>query len=569
MSFVPAKGQFYRLVAKQHGGALQQQSGMRLSALFPGSWTGHEHQQFHFHLNGQFYNIVIRSDGRSLDVPSESKEDGVRLILWDRHDHSLNQQFQFLPAGGGAYYISPRHSQKFLCIDQNLLTQHVWNGGEHFKFLFTPCLPFTDLQVLRHAVFWRMGLLRDFVMSLPSDKSRQQHGVKYLASLIWSPVDGNLLNQLQDYLRDTAGQLFDGESIKALEASMPDIERAVEHYAWTPGPAEELGMRLTTLLERLQSAQARYLDHTAPEKALPYLLVLGTLHLAALRERYDDFENLYPWSPVQREQLLDELRGHLKQYAHGSTHAQGRASHWRLGFIELTQERLHQEQWGFVITDRYNGYREVVSTDRRSEDVERAIAALEAYRRHVTERFNAEWSVLFGPASVWRRMDPIERYQPRIAYAASVSAVFGGRRGTTFDGENDTAQTAPIREIQIKLNDAEDRVLGLRIMRTAPHGTRTWGAFHQRGVLRKHLFTDEECITAAYGDHRGYDESLYSLYFVTNKGHIVGGGRRDRGKAWASEAPTGVAPKLGTVTCWASDGEIEGIAFTWMYGREV
>lgn len=127
------------------------------------------------------------------------------------------------------------HRQRFFCIDQNQLTQHVWNGAKHFQFLLAPCLPFIDLQVLRHAVFWRMGLLRDFVPSLPSDKSRGQHGAKYPVSLIWSSVDGNLINLLHDYLRDTAGQLLDEESNKALEASMPDIEHAVEHYAWTLG----------------------------------------------------------------------------------------------------------------------------------------------------------------------------------------------------------------------------------------------------------------------------------------------------------------------------------------------
>ena len=97
---------------------------------------------------------------------------------------------------------------------------------------------------------------------------------------------------------------------------------------------------------------------------------------------------------------------------------------------------------------------------------------------------------------------------------------------------------------------------------------RTWGAFHLPGVLRKHHCSQGEWITAAYGNHRGHDESLCSLYFVTNKGHMVGGGRRDRGKSWVSEAPTGIAPKLGTITCWASAGEIEGIVFHWMYGRD-
>lgn len=570
MSFVPVKGQFYRVVARPSGWVIDYELGQPL-ALVPRPWRGSEHQQFLFHPNNQFYNIVARAGGRSMDVPYESKDDGVHIILWNRHDHSTNQQFEILPAGGGAYYIGARHSQKFLCIHYNQLAQHEWTGSEHFQFSFVPCQPFIDPQALRQAVFWNMSLLRQFVLA-PPGKEAPERGVKYLARLIWSRTDGNLIDHLRDYVRDNAGPLLSGERMEAMAACMPGLEYALDYYVSHDVPPEDQGNRLTTLLQKIQAAQSSYFDQSAPEKTLPYFLVLGTLHLAALRERYDNFEILYPGRPFPCDEMLDELRGYIKQYAYGAGDALRRLVHWRVDFIKLTPERIHEgspkEQRGFLLMDHYDGYAQFISGGGHEVDYERARAALESRRRYVGEHFSAEWSVLFGAAPLWRSMNPIEEFQARIAYATSTSAVFGGQRGTTFDGEDETVQAMPIKEIQIRLNEAGDRVLGLSMSREGLHPPRTWGAFHLPGVLRRHHFSEGEWITAAYGNHRGHDESLYSLYLVTNKGNIVGGGLRNRGKSWGSEAPMGLAPKLGTLTCWASARDIEGIAFHWMYGRD-
>lgn len=102
------------------------------------------------------------------------------------------------------------------------------------------------------------------------------------------------------------------------------------------------------------------------------------------------------------------------------------------------------------------------------------------------------------------------------------------------------------------------------------------GPAEELGARLATLLERLHAAQARYLDHVASQKALpyllalgtLHLVALRERYDVGGGGRRDRGKSWASEAPTGLAPKWGTVTCWASAGKIEGIAFTWMYGRE-
>jgi hypothetical protein len=128
----------------------------------------------------------------------------------------------------------------------------------------------------------------------------------------------------------------------------------------------------------------------------------------------------------------------------------------------------------------------------------------------------------------------------------------------------------PLKEVGIYLNAANNSIHGLYFNRGSGPLSR-WGL--QNGDLRTHRLSDGEFITAAYGTHEGPTGPLRSLYFVTNKGHIVGGGRRNIGTPWGSEAPIGSDTRLETVFGWAKPaqdgkGSIEGIGFKWSYARK-
>jgi hypothetical protein len=578
MSFEPVPGQFYRIVAR-HSGKVVEVHHNKVDRGIPiqqGDWVGGEYQQFQFHKNGQFYNIVSRSSGRSLDVPGESWADGLGIVQWDRHDYSINQQFTTVPAGGGAYYISARHSQKFLCMKDGgkdygvPLVQQIWNGGDHFQFSFVPCEPIVSARTLREIVLRGADPIRDSVLSLVGLIPEAGGGVKFLLGLLWKDAGGSLLEQVRDYVRSVVKQMIDEEFLNNLAKDMEGIKNVIQQYALAT-PGADKGQWMTSMLQKLEAAQPNYFDQRAPEKTLPYFLTLGTMHLSALRERYDNFEQLYGKKPDNPAQLLKDLQDRVTLYVNGANTARVKTLEWRLKYIEFYSKVAYvngsPHHDVFIVEDKYDDFRHVADTGQIDRSRAEGQAVFEERKRQVTEAFNAELDALFGPALVWKYVNPALTTRPQVVRVTAASGLFGGQRGTAFGPESVVAQDIPITEIGVNLNAAGDRVLGLRIAR-GMGGTNSWGNCASAGAYRTHTLRDGEFITAAYGTHGGPGDPLYSLCFVTSKGHIVGGGRRDIGTQWGSEAPIGADTRFGTVFGWASGERIEGLGFKWTYARK-
>jgi hypothetical protein len=579
MSFEPVKGQFYRIVAKHSGKVAEVNHNLvhRGTAIQQGDWVGGEYQQFQFNRAGQeFYNIVARSSGRSFDVPGESSADGLGIVQWDRHDYSTNQQFAILPAGSGEYYISARHSQKFLCMKDGgkdygvPLVQQIWNGGDHFQFSFVPCEPNIDARALREIVLRGADPIRDSVLALSGLIPKAGGGVKFLLGLFWKDSGGSLIDQVREYVRNVARQMIDEEYLSNLAKDMDGIKNVIKQYAQATLGADK-GQWMTAMLQKLEASQPYYFDQRAPEKTLPHLLTLGTMHISALRERYDNFEKLYNKKPDNPEELLKDLQDRITLYVDGAKIARQKTLEWRLKRIELSQKlvyvdgRPHHDV--FVVDDSYDGFHYVADTGQIDRSRAEGAAVFEERKRQVTEAFSAELDALFGPALVWKYVNPALTEEPKTVRVISTSGLFGAKRGTAFDGEKLIGSNIPITAITIRVNVAGDRVLGLQIVRGAGN-INYWGNVHSPGKEWRHGFSKGEFITAVYGNHGGPGDPLYSLYFVTNKGHIVGAGRRDIGESWGSEAPIGTDTLFDTVFGWASAGQIEGIGFKWTYARK-
>lgn len=578
MSFEPVPGQYYRFVAK-HSGKVVEVHHAKVERGMPiqqGDWVGGEYQQFKFEKNGQYYNIVARFSGRSFDVPGESTADGLGIVQWDRHDYSVNQQFELLPAGGGTYYIGARQSQKFLCMKDGgkdygvPLVQQTWNGGEHFQFSLVPCGPNIEPRALREAVLRGVDPIRDSVLSLLNLIPTAGGGVKFLVGLFWPETDGSLVDQVREYVRNIARKMIDEEYLSNLAKDMEAIRNVIKQYAQAT-PGADKGQWMTAMLQKLEASQPYYFDKRAPEKTLPHLLTLGSMHLSALRERYDNFEKLYDKKPDNPAVLLKDLQDRVNLYVEGAKTARTKTMEWRLSYIELKQKLAYVDGQAhhdyFVVEDSYDGFRQVFDTGYLERSRTEAVAVHEERKRQITESFNAELDALFGPALVWKYIDPAVKELPRTVRVTSKSGLFGAKRGTEFEGEKLAVSHTPISEIGIKLNAAGDRVLGLHMARGAS-GMNTWGAYASPGNLRTHKLAKGEVITAAYGNHGGPGDPLYSLYFVTSKGHIVGGGRRDIGKSWGSEPPVGSDTQFETVFGWASTDRIESLGFKWSYARK-
>ena len=577
MVFEPVPGQFYRLVAKHSNKVAEVRHAQvdRGTSIQQGDWVGGDYQQFQFHRTGQWYNIVSRKSGRSWDVPGESSADALALVQWDRHDYSVNQQFSILPAGGGTYFLSPRHSQKFLCMKEGgtdygvPVVQQVWNGGDHFRFSIEPCEPYVSPRVLREIVLRGADPIRDAVLSLTGLIPQAGGGVKFLLGVLWPDAGGTLIEQVRDYVRSVAREMIDEEYLKNLAKEMQGIKNVIHQYAISTSGGDK-GDWMTSMLQKLESAQPYFFDDRAPEKTLPYLLTLGTMHLSALRERYDHFEEFYGKKPDKPEQLLRDLQERVNLYVKGAATARTKTLEWRLKYITLAQKIAYKDGQPhhdvFIVEDSFDGFRHVADTGSFHSSRAEGQAMFDERKRQVTESFNAELDALFGPGLVWKYIDPGLKETPKTVRPTSKSGLFGTRAGTEFDGERLVANDAPISEIRIHVNPGEERILGLPITR----GSAGMNGFGNTtaGALRLHRFQPGETVAAAYGSHAGPGGPLLSLYLVTNMGHVFGGGRRDIGVPWASEPPIGAEPRFETFFGWASSGQLEGIGLKWSYARK-
>jgi hypothetical protein len=379
-----------------------------------------------------------------------------------------------------------------------------------------------------------------------------------------------LINQIRDYVRSVAKQMIDEEFLNNLTKQMEGIKNVVTQYALAT-PGADKGNWMTSMLATLEAAQPNFFDLRAPEKTLPHFLTLGTMHLSALRERYDKFEELYKKKHDNPAEQLADLQKRVKLYVGGAATARQKTLEWRLKYIEFSQQVVYvggqPHHDVFVVEDKYDGFLHVADTGQIARSRAEGLEVFEERTRQVTEAFSAELDSLFGPALVWKYINPALTEKPRNVRVTTKSGLFGAKRGTAFEGEKVPASDIPITEIGILTNPAGDRVQGMRITRGSG-GVNAWGSFSGRGNDHRHSFRRGEVITAAYGNHGGPGDPLYSLYLVTSKGHIMGGGRRDIGTAWGSEAPIGSDTQFETCFGWASTSQIEGLGFKWTYVRK-
>src|SRR5258708_34736897 len=209
MPFEPVPGQFYRIIPKHSGkaiGAKDKLPHQGLPIVQVDRAAGDASQEFQVHREGNYYNFVARRNGQSMDVFAESQGDNVTVGQWGRYDYSLNQQFSFLPAGDGSYYISAHHSSKFLWVKDGSqdagapLVQHIWNGGAHFRFVFEPVAPIVDPRALREPVLRGADPLREAALGLIGLIPEVGGGPTFLIGKPWSDGPG-LIDQMRDYVR--------------------------------------------------------------------------------------------------------------------------------------------------------------------------------------------------------------------------------------------------------------------------------------------------------------------------------------------------------------------------------
>ena len=568
MSFEPVEGQYYQIVAK-HSGQLLEIAGNvvhRGAAIHQGVWADLPYQQFQFHREGDYFNIVSRSSGRSFDVPDSKSDDGLGIIQWDRHDYSPNQQFSFLPAGSGYYYISSRPTEKFVCVQDGKsgigvpLVQHLWNGGDHFLFSFVPCAPVVSARALRQAVLHGADPIRDAVIALTGLIPTAGGAVKFLLGVLWKDSNGTIIEQTREYVRAVCKEMIDEYALQELANRITGLKNVIEQYSINTS-----GSMMDSLITQLEASQPHFFNTQFPEKTLPHLLTLGTMHLTALRERYDDYEKLYGKKPDKPEELLKNLNDRVDVYVEGGKTARQKTAERRQKYIEFSQHIAYRDGVAhhdyFLVEDKFDGWRFVADVGQIDRSRELGLKMFEERKRQVKEEFDAELDALFGPALVWKYVKPKLAEKPATVRVVTSSPLFGATRGTE-DAGGPSQPDHPIDEILVRANN-NDRIHGISIGRS--------GSFRTIGKMEGTEYALKcaagEYFNGVYGNHGGED-GLYSIYFVTNKGRIVGQGRRGAGTPFGSEPPVGSDTRLEDIFAWVNGNRIEGVGFKWGYARK-
>ena len=439
MRFDPVPGQFYRIVPKHTGKAIGTKDklphmGTHMTQVKPAD--NDATQEFLIQRHGDHYNFVVRQNNQTqcLDVLGKSIDDNAAVGQWDRHGET-NQQFAVLPAGDGTYYISPRHSQIFLCVKDGdrsegaALVQHLWNGGEHFRFSFDPVNP---IQARAQRDFALRGAdpLREAALGLIGLLPEVGGGVKFLVSQLWS-AGPSLIDQMRDYVTGIAEGLVDREFINGLGYDLEGLKNQVVEYSKAT-PGADKGEWATTVIGTLEHLQPKFFDKRKPEQTLTYLLTFGTLHLMMLRERNDKYEEIYGKKPKDPADLLDRLKAKVTLYLERAKTARDNTYNWRMGHIYSWSEEVATSSRTtytvFYARDDYDGWR--FAADSRSQNIDQRRALRDAahaeHTRLAKEQFTAELDGLFNGSGGWKYLNPSETTKPKITPVIVKSPLFGG-----------------------------------------------------------------------------------------------------------------------------------------------
>jgi hypothetical protein len=571
MPFEAIPGQFYRIIAKHSGKAIGSNGTVRSRGAILAQVESAQDdfgQQFTFERDGEhFYNIRYRHNSQNIDVFSEKTDDNAAVGQWDQSPGHWNQQFSILPAGDGTHFISARHSAKFLCVQGRGMpagipvVQHRWTGGDHFLFTIEAVPPY-QRRALREPVLRQAEPTREAVLGLVGLIPDVGGGVKAVAGVLWKATP-SLIEQMRDYVTSIAQSLIDEEYIRQLGKQLQGIRNNLKQFAQATVGADK-GTWMTQVIGSLEIAQPYFFDDRAPERTLPHLITLGTLHLTALRERYDKYIEYYGKKPDNPEELLQDLKNRVKLYTDGVATARRKTLEWRLSHIhEWSDDPPAGIQYmSYFARDDYDGWQfSSVRRDRTAEQRQIARdAALIDRTRQVSEQFNAELDGLFAAATAWRYLDPDVTEKPKITPVVVSTGTFGRESGAPFDTGQVSTLDSPIAGVTMWFDRAGNQLHGIQIRKR--DGSRLMaGIEHQNSI--SHDWADREQVVAAFGNTR---ESVAALNLVSNRHALVGHGQRALGIPFRSESPL-PGGTLNSIFGWASRDRIEGIGFRWTYPK--
>ncbi|WP_035054034.1 RICIN domain-containing protein [Andreprevotia chitinilytica] len=573
MAFTPKDNSYYRITFKHSGLCMEAPTIHRGEAVLQAKPNVQSKGQlWRFQRIGQaHFMLVAKNSGKALDVPRSTHDDGAGLIQWDPYDSSTNQHFRLLPAGSGHYYLVARHSGKRICVKGGSkdASTGIVQAGDGVKDEYRIRLVLAEESATHAAdrdfVVDANAEMRQVIIAIAGKAPKIGSGLQPLMELLWPAADPSKLlwEQMKRYVTELVREMIAAERLISLSNKLAGIQSSLQDYV-----AEDYGSprkqgAFDGLLTALNNAEPDFFDERDPEKTLPYFVALGTIRLAALRELCESYKKIYGKDDDKPAVHLAALQKKIASYVLAANTAFKRAEAWRQTKIrvEHTKERSGiSTNHTWAVVDDYDGFRRewryndtTGSGDGRAET--NAKSAKQLREREVASQYGTELDSFFGPARLWRYLDPAVTLAPKKTTIEVLTGPFGAFR---FDEFQDDPRDQPITAIDLY---AGDHIDGIEMH----YGGKSAGLHGKRGGRHYHFDLEAgESIIGVWGSTRN---EVSALFFQTNKGRNFGGGGPGHAE-WVGDPPDVVDATLYRIGGRKGTGHIEALSFVWRYTRD-
>ncbi|HJU39278.1 MAG TPA: insecticidal delta-endotoxin Cry8Ea1 family protein, partial [Tahibacter sp.] len=348
MAFYPVRDKNYRIVLKHSNkcydvGDIHRGTRVRQSPVDVNS----NKQLFQFRqLSARQYAIRSVHSGKNLDVAGASHNDGTVLCQWDPSEGEWNERFRFMPVGDGVhYYLIACHSEKTIVADSGtsatgdniVQSGRFGSSADWTKVRFVPESDSLDGISGRDFIADSSAMTRTIVIGIVNKVPEIGGGLSALLTLFWPADDGNLRvwEQMRRYVNDLVRELIEQDKLDQLSKMLDGLRLQLAAYNKEQYGSAIKGGMFTTLLGLLNAAEPFFFDPADPQRRLPFFVALGTIRLAALRELYTSYAQIYNEPDRNAAQHLSDLKDKIKKFTDAATLSRARALEWRINKVKV------------------------------------------------------------------------------------------------------------------------------------------------------------------------------------------------------------------------------------------
>lgn len=574
MAFTPDPNGYYYLVAR-HSGKVLEIAGASKAAdaqIQQAEASDEQHQHFKFDAAGRrLFAIRSRHSGLVVDIYGESTADGVRVVQSGWHSGS-NQRFRLVDAGEGYYFIEAEHSGKSLDVygaaktAETAVVQYKndFTGNSHNQ-QFKPVLVTDEIGLALLPSFKRpLDIMREITMGAVGLIPTAGGAIKFITGNLWPDNSLQMVwDQITAYVDKLVESKISRERIIALKAALEGAKINLDEYnALQPG-LEKAGF-MNSVIATLNMADRNFFRKDDIERTASYLMTMGTLKLALLRERAVNYAAIANATEDKDAAVhLTSLKSAVAEYTKAAQTFRTELLARRLKFLSGVSR--HEGSRGMFIdyvvkdaADESEGraatmyvWRVLPPLDRGQQNTA-AEKLLPACKALVTAQYSAQLDAIFAASKIWSSYIPGNAAVASKTVRAAIGP-FGGGIAAAVDLTNNQ----PMTGVRIY---ADSRVRGVQAKNAAG-----WGPLVGRAAGKSHelVLKTNERIVSVYGQADG---QLSGLCFETNFGASIRTSvSYADSRAWSADVPSELNATLVRISASPGEDGVEGITLHWDY----